>query len=135
MRLLHAPTAVSDASADTAAFQFIWPRYCSHCVVLNAPCAMSALWNSQIVFSCDNVFGVSSIVSDASLLVMWERNLWLSYVNCMMKETLYSCNSRLPYWLTDFCRVVTTSCHRRPLQYALQFDGSKNGISSTEILY
>jgi hypothetical protein len=75
VRLLHAPTAAADESADRAAFQFIWPRYCSHCTVSNAPSAVSALWDSQIVFSRDDVFGVSSIVSDASLLVMWEQNL------------------------------------------------------------
>jgi hypothetical protein len=136
VRLLHALTAASDALADTAAFQFIWPRYCSHCAVPNVPSAVSALWNSQILFSRDNVFGVSFFVSDASLLVLWERNLWLSYVNCVMKKTWYSCNSHLPYRLTDFCGVVRTSCHRRPFQCcSLQFDGSKNRISSTEILY
>jgi hypothetical protein len=68
--LLHALTAVSDALADAAAFQFIWSRYFSHCTVSNVPSAVSALWNSQIVFSHDNMFGVSSFVSDASLLVM-----------------------------------------------------------------
>jgi hypothetical protein len=132
VRLLHTPTAASDASADITAYQFIWPCYCSHCTVSNAPSVVSALWNSLIVFSHDNVFRVSSIVSDASLLVMWEQNLWLSYVNGMIKKT---CNSHLPYWLTDFCGVVMTSCHRRPFQCTLQFDGSKNRISSTEILY
>ena len=132
MRLLQAPTA---ASADTAAFQFIWPRYCSHSTVSNAPSSLSALWNSKIMFSLDNVFGVSSVVSNASLLVMWERSLWLSCVKCVMKKSGYSRNSRLPYRLTDSRGVVRTSCRRRPFQCTHKFDGSKNGISSTEILY
>jgi len=137
VRLLHAPAVASDVSADTAAFLFIWPRYCSQCTASNAPSAVSALWNSHIVFSRDNVFGVSCVVSDASLLVMWERNFWPSYVNCTMKITWYSCNNHLPYRPTYFRGGgLRSSCHRRPFQCrTLQFDGSKNGISSTEILH
>jgi hypothetical protein len=39
----------------------------------------------------DNVFGVSSVVSDAPLLVIWKRNLWLT---CLVINIVKLCKFR-----------------------------------------